>query len=336
MSLILAAACLAAPFEWSGYWYEQIQRATLVATGEVVEIRPHGEGNRAAVLRVEHILKGDCRDKELVLPFKKTLTFACDYELGYRKAKYLLLIDDLHPFRLVWFPDYPQIEIADYDAPEVRFTRAVLDPEKRILDLEPILKIRRSSNPLEVMAFVSTLPRRTVRPLLPALRRELGPGLKDALARAKPEECFKGVDEAFMSTFDLSLLEGILGRREPLSDPFYLMTPRRKDREEPIQILSRIVGRPYSSLEELQSAWPVALRRSRAEGRPEEVPALIRPLGSDSAAERAAAVTAILDLGPGVLEAVREHRKSEDPEVRARVAAILSELEFLEDVRSEK
>jgi hypothetical protein len=340
MSFLLAAACLApGPLEWSGWWYEQIEKATLVVAGEVVGFKPHGEKNLAAVYRVDRVYKGSNREKELILPFKTKLFHACDYEIRYERAKYLLLLDDEAEFRLVWFPDCAQIRIETYEAPEVLFTRAVIglragiEPEKRILDLVPLLGHPRGRHHLDLRAFVSTLPRRVVRPILPALRRELGPDLKAALERAKPEDRFRKLDEAFVTTFDLALVEGILARPEPFADPIFQTKARRERGEEPIRMLSRVIGREFTSIEALRAAWPTALRRSRAEERSDGVPALFGRLGSDDPHEREAAAAAILDLGPGALEAVRVQAASPDPEIRARVAALVSELEFLRELR---
>lgn len=340
MNLLLAAVLANPALEWSGWWYEQIERATLVVAGEVVEIRPHGEKNRAAMLRVKLVLKGECKEKELALPFKNTRIFGCDFEIEYEKAKYLLLIDDKEYFRLVLFPDHPQIKIADYDAPEVRFTRAVIDiragvePEKRILDIEPILKLRRHSRQLEAVAFVRTLPRWMVRPLFPSLRRELGPGLKSEIDLAKSQDRSRKVDMALVCTFDLTLVESVLGRREPFDDPFPTTQARRDRRESAIRILSRVIGREYQTFDELRLSWPMLLRRAQAKGKVEEIPVLLRQLGCDAAAERDAAAKAILDNGPSVLEAVRANAKNSDPEVRARVTGLVTELEFLQELRS--
>ncbi len=331
---LAAAVLLLAPREWAGYWYEQIQRASLIVAGEVVDLRPHGDGNQAALFRVDLVLHGEAPDRPLVLPFKRTLTFSCDYEITYEKAKYLLLIDDLQPFRLVWFPDYAQIRIPDYEAPEVRFTRAVLDPEKRILDLEAALRKTRPDRKGDVAAFVSTLPRSVVRPLLPALRRELGPGLRDTIGRAKPGDRFRYEDEYLVSTFDLALVEKVLQRPEPFGDPFYPTAARRERGEQPISILSRIIGRRFDSLDALRGAWPALLRRSRANGDAAELPALLRRLEAESPEDRQAADAEILELGPGVLEAVRKLGTTADPEGKARVAALLVQLEFLRELRS--
>ncbi len=324
---------LLASLEWAGYWYEQIERATLIVAGEVVDIRPHGDGNQAAIFRVDLVLHGKAPARPLVLPFKRTRTFACDYDVTYEKAKYLLLIDDLHPFRLVWFPDYAQIRISDYDAPELGFTRAVLDPQRRILDLEAALRKTRPYRKLDVAAFVSTLPRSVVRPLLPALRRELGPGLRETIERVKPEERSRHVDELLASTFDLGLVEDVLKRPEPFGDPFLLTSARRERGEKPIGMLSRIIGRRYVSLDELRAAWPTELRRARANGDPRGIPDLLRRLEAEEPADRHAASREILDLGPGVLEAVRKHGTTGNPEGKARVAALLAHLEFLRELR---
>jgi hypothetical protein len=65
------------------------------------------------------------------------------------------------------------------------------------------------------------------------------------------------------------------------------------------------------------------------------VPELVKSLSAADPGERDRAFHALLDLGPGVLEALGAHAQVEDIEARERVRTLIRELQLLEDLRSD-
>lgn len=335
MRTLLLLFLLAPAREWAPvHWHELIAQAKLVVTGEVVRFGEDSEGRKTGILQVHEVLKGEHPGKELVLPFKLKLTWGCDFQITYEKRKYLLLIDDGQYFRLVYYPEGPQLEIGSWDESLVVFTKSVIDlqrgvPLERRLEVLALLAASDSARRLlrlSVFELVRGLPRRTLAPVLKDLR--------DAYRKAYPRREFERLPERYRAEarFNALVDEAEVARPYKLVDP---LLEAGKGNAKLVRTLNLLTGKTCVSEEIFRAWWKTAVPRARAKGDPALLPALLKQLREGDLAERDAAANAILDLGPDVLEPLRPHAKSPDPELRARVADLLPELEILRDIRAD-
>ena len=331
MKMLLAALLVAAPAEWAEVPFHQLlQRAGLVVAGEVIEI-VQAKGRPVARLKVAQTLKGKAEAETIEIPFKTTLTWACDFTIEYQKGKkYLLLLDDRSDFRVVYYPTHTVTEIGSYDLPFVSVTRLGCDlmegskAEERVKDL-----VAMTGNPnARALAFdlFRMVPRALARPHLSRVRstfidHRLEQSNRKAVdgVKAHPFPLSSAADAEIVR--DLSLLSPLLNgpsRPESLKSTCALLT-----------------GWTVSDLESFERSWSTALKRAARKSKGLEVDALLSLLESPEAAVREQGSNALLDLGPDVLDRVKGGMESRDPEVRARIQGLVLELELLQDLRAD-
>lgn len=326
----------ASPAEWGDApRYRLLQLARLVVAGEVIALEPDAKAGTIARLRVDLVLKGKPESQVISLPFKDVPAGACDFSIRYEKGKrYLLLIDDKFPFRIVWYPSGTHDPIPSLDDPDVEFVRLILavmngeDLEKGIPDL-----LKRANDPRpgadrsrrESLQVFRALPRAWVRPFLSEIRASAGSPPWRKLTPASPDwhyYCCTFLSAELEIVRDLSYVSSLLEKVEFIGHSLP-------------DTLRLLVGKEVGDLATFKSSWEIALRRAAAHGSPDDVKPLVEHLGRAEPEIREKAFQAILDLGPDVIDSVRSHKNAADPEVRARVLSLLTELELLSDLRAD-
>ncbi|HYE98451.1 MAG TPA: hypothetical protein VEJ18_06035, partial [Planctomycetota bacterium] len=187
MKLLVPLLLAGTPVEWVEMpWYILARRAKLIVAGEVVHVERPLKGPPVARFKVETVLKGRPEGAEIRVPFKTDHTWACDFTIAYTAGKrYLLLIDDENPFRVVHYPDGTCNEISALDAPAVRFVQMALDVDagrnldRRLPELIETLRIPRLAR--EALHLFRTVPREAARPLLSAVREAHGTKYRENL-----------------------------------------------------------------------------------------------------------------------------------------------------------
>ncbi len=331
MRVALLLLLLASPRQWAYvHTADLLSQATIVVAGEVISVKDDGK-RPAARMKVVHVLKGKPEGDEIDLPFKTTVTWGCDFTIRYEKGKkYLLLLDDRSNYRVVYYPSRTHDVIQSYDGPEVSFARLTLevmggvDLDRRIPELLKLAETPRvKAEALQVFRWV---PRAAIRPYLDKIRAAYGPGKGSAYAPTSPDWkswCRRGLATELEVTRDLALISDVVGV-EPNDEAALLRT------------LSLLTGWTVTDLGVFKKSWATAIRRSEMLGNPDLVPAQLEKLSSADAAERDRACQRILDFGPLVLNAVKAHLGAKDPEVKARVAELVRELELLDDLRTDQ
>jgi hypothetical protein len=329
MRIALCLILLAAPRQWAYvHTADLLDRATIVAAGEIRSIKDDGK-RPVARMKIVHLLKGKPGGDEIDLPFKMTANWGCDFTIRYEIGrKYLLLLDEKHDYRVVYYPSRTHDVIQSYDGPEVSFARLSLDVmggvdlDRRIPEVIKLTKTPQVR--VEALQVFRWVPRAAIRPYLAEVRAAYGPS-KVSYPRTSPDWaswCKRGLAVELQVTRDLSLISEVVGV-EPFDEPALLRT------------LSLLTGWTVVDLESFKKSWAVALRRAETLGNPDEVAGPLNGLGSAEGAERDRAFQRILDLGPDVLNAVKSNLGAKDPEVKARVAELVRELELLDDLRAD-
>lgn len=308
-----------APPEWADVpWYQLVRRALLIVAGEVVRVERPAEGVPVALLRVEAALKGTPEGAEIRVPFKTDRRWGGDFTLEYAEGKrYLLLIDEVSWFRVVYYPSGTRFEIDGLDAPAVRFVRMALDIdagrdlERRVPEL--LEAVATGPYRTEALHVFRTVPREQARPVLAAVRDAFGTKYRTAIAQDKHGLYRRyHLDRDAEITRDLTLAADVLAAD-------YLDEAERLDR------LALMTGRRCASLEEFRAWWSAVDRRSRVRSRPEDARLWLSALESSDPRAREDAVGRILDLGPDVLDAVRNARPD-----------LIRELELMADLRADR
>jgi hypothetical protein len=328
MRVALLLLLLASPRSWACLSVpDLLERATIVVAGEVVSIKD--DANRpVARLKVRHVLKGKPDGDEIDLPFKLECTWACDFTISYQKGeKYLLLLDDRQPFRVVYYPSRTHDRIQSYDGHEVTFANLalkVMEGDDLSRRLPQLLKMAAPSW-WDWCDVVRRVPRSSLRPYLAEVRTAYAPTLARRPSRTSKEwERYRH----FMIQVDLEVTRDLSEVSDLLDDgPLEEASLRRT--------LSLVTGMPVWSLDAFKKSWATALRRAAAKGNPDDVAAHLEGLASIDAGERDKAFQRILDLGPDALKAVKARLDAEDLEIRSRVAELVRELELLEDLRAD-
>jgi hypothetical protein len=327
LALLLATP----PASWSYVpVYQLLQQSKLVVAGEVVDIRDDAKSRPIARLKIARLYKGDPGAGEIELPFKLETTWACDFTISYTKGKkYLLLLDEKNDSRVVHYPSRTHEEIQDYEHGYAEFVRISVEVlngvDAGVADL--VRMAQENKWKAEALQVFRVVPRSAARPHLAAVRkllpvstwgRKVVPGSRDW-----DRYCMYSLPADLQIGRDLSLVS-------------HLLAAERDDRVAPIEgTLSIVTGWTVTDLDGFKASWEKALRRAAAQGAPDRVPELVKSLSAADPGERDRAFHALLDLGPGVLEALGAHAQVEDIEARERVRTLIRELQLLEDLRSD-
>ncbi|HYE98452.1 MAG TPA: hypothetical protein VEJ18_06040 [Planctomycetota bacterium] len=305
-----------APPEWADVpWYQLVRRALLIVAGEVVHVDKPAAGVPVARLRVDATLKGKPEAPEIRVPFKTDCRWGGDFTLAYAPGKrYLLLIDEVSPFRVVYYPSGTRFEIDGLDAPAVRFMRMVLDIdagrdlERRVPELLEV--VRNGPYRDEALHVFRLVPREQARPHLDTVRAAYGTKYRQMLTQDFYRRYYLSRDAEI--TRDLSLVAELLAV-EPNHEAYLLET------------LGLLTGRRCPSLKNFRAWWASVERRSRIRSRPDDARLWLSALESSDPRARETAVERLLDLGPDILDAVR---------ARSAPADLIGELELMADLRA--